>query len=183
MNDGKYTKIIQLRTPSKRSQTFVIDLISASVLLVVSLAIFFTYYFTSDPGDSLFDSVFEVSNAMSTLEINDLNNEFVRDLFISQKILDVDNTILQQISDFYVRGNSVDAINLTQEIAGIYLSGNIGYEIVLLDNINNVSVSLDSLSLNSKNSSRTVVAIDKRIFGFSGTTPYVHTYTFEVWRR
>lgn len=162
------------------SQVFVIDLIAGSVLAIVSFAIFFTYYYQSDPPQSLYDDIFEFSNALSTIKINDLNNDFVRDLFISQKISDVDNTILQQISNFYEIGNLIDAQNLTQEMTSLYLTRKIGYE-VNLDNGTHLHILDSSTNFGSKENARIVVSVDKKIIGFTNQSPYIHTYTFEAW--
>lgn len=163
-------------------QVFIIDLITASVLAILTFGIFFTYYFFADPPESLYNDVFELSDAMATIKINDLNNDFVRDLFIAQKITDIDNTILQQISDFYVKGNIVDAQNLTQELTNLYVTKKIGFQIIL--NNGSSSLVLDSSNrFGSKDNARTIVNLEKRIVGFSETNPYIHTYEFEAWRR
>ena len=163
-------------------QVFIIDLITASVLAVLTFGIFFTYYYFADPPESLYNDVFELSDAMATIKINDLNNDFVRDLFIAQKITDIDNTILQQISDFYMKGNLADAQNLTSELTKLYVTKKVGFQITL--NNGTSSLILDSSNrFGSKDDARVIVNLEKRIVGFSDSNPYIHTYEFEVWRR
>ena len=166
---------------NRKSQVFILDLVTSSVLAVVTFGIFFTYYYYSDPPTSLYDDLYDVSSAMSTLKINDLNNDFVRKLFIEQKITDVDNTILQQISVFYLQGNISDAIELVEEMSNSYIHKKVGYQIVLQIN-DSEKVVLDSDSLSTKSQSNNIAKIEKQIIGFYDSKPYAHQYTFEFWR-
>lgn len=170
---------------NKNSQIFLLDFIFATVLIIVSIGTFFVYYSLSDPQEDLFDIVYRLSNTMSSTQINDLNNEFVRDLFISGEVTNIDNTILQQISEFYERGETDLAKNLTQQVVSTYLIDRIGYEITLVE-LNSATPTpevLDSSgSFLDRDESKTVATIQRQIIGFQGPNPYVHRYTFEVWR-
>lgn len=167
---------------SKKSQIFMIDFITASVLFVISVTIFFSYYYISDSPESLYDVVFDLSDVMSNLQINSLNNDYVRLLFVQQKINDIDNTIIQQISDFHERGMANEALNLTNEITSIYITDQIGYSITLNDS--GTIVLLDNSSqFGTRLSARNIAVIQRQIIGIENVTPYVHIYTFEVWRK
>lgn len=175
--DGvKYTK----------SQIFLLDFIFASILFVISIGIFFIYFSFSEPQEDLYEVVYRVSSLMSSTKINDLNNDYVRDLFIAREIRNIDNTLLQQISEFYVRGDLIKAQNLTREIAGIYILERIGYSISFEyeESINTINtVELDNSTIFPRDEARTLATIQRRIIGFDeGNNPYIHTYIFEVWR-
>lgn len=167
---------------NKKSQIFMLDFITAVVLFVISITIFFSYYYISDPTESLFDVVFDLSDTFSSLQINKLNNDYVRSLFIEQKINDIDNTILQQISDFHERGMPDDAQNLTKEITNIYITEQVGYSIMLDDSITQVLLD-NSSKFGSRADARNIAVIQRQIIGIENVTPYVHVYTFEVWRK
>ncbi|MFP4401703.1 MAG: hypothetical protein ACLFPL_00585 [Candidatus Nanoarchaeia archaeon] len=170
-------------TNNSKSQIFMLDLIVATVLLVVSISIFFTYFIITDSQEDLFDIVTRLSNSMSGTQINDLNNEFVRDLFINQEIRNIDNTILQQISEFENTGKSVLAKNLTNELTEVYIQEGIGYNITLITSTGATPIELDSSEQYAQRTSASSVAsIQRQVTGFNETDFYIHQYIFEVWR-
>lgn len=177
--------ILNIKKYNNNSQIFLLDFIFATVLIIVSIGTFFVYYSLFDPQEDLFDIVYRLSNTMSSTQINDLNNDFVRDLFINREITNIDNTILQQTSEFYERGNLTLARNLTEQITATYLVDRIGYEITLVDlgpTTPTPEVLDSSGSFLDKDESKTVARIQRQIIGFQDSNPYVHRYTFEVWR-
>lgn len=167
---------------SNNSQIFLLDFIFATVLIIVSLGTFLAYYSLSDPQEDLFDIAYRLSDTMSTTNINELNNDFVRNLFINREITNVDNTLFQQISEFYQRGEYSLADNLTKEITDSFLIERIGYEITVFNGSGSSRV-LDnsSLALN-RDESKTVASVQRQIFGFQDNNPFTHVYEIEVWR-
>lgn len=168
---------------NKFSQIFLLDFIFATVLIVVSVGTFFVYYSITDPQEDLFDITYRLSNTMSSTYINELNNDFVRSLFISREITNIENTILQQISEFYEKGEFNLADNLMSNVVDTYLIDRVGYEIELLDVGDSTTRVLDSSgNYLDKNDSKTIASIQRQIIGFEGDNPFIHRYTFEVWR-
>ena len=164
------------------SQIFIVDLITATVLLVISVVIFFSYYSLSSPDESLYDTALELSTSFSSTQINSLNNDYIRTLFVEQKINDIDNTLFQQISDFHIRGMSEDAENLTREITELFVTEQIGYTIIL-DDFTLETELISSSLFGSKSQARNVAVIERQIIGIENSTPYIHIYTIEVWRQ
>lgn len=175
------TNFTKIRNYHKSSQIFLLDFIVATVLIVVSVGTFFVYYSFTDPQEDLFDTAYRLSNVMSSTKINDLNNDFVRDLFINRKITNIDNTLYQQISDFHQSGDTNLAINLTEQVVDTYLIDRIGYNITL-DNGTSI-IELDSSGVFlSQDESKTVASVQRQVFGFEDSDPFLHVYTIEVWR-
>lgn len=173
-NDHKY---------NKNSQIFLLDFIFATVLIIVSVGTFFVYFTVTDPQEDLFDITYRLTNTMSSTYINELNNDFVRDLFINREVTNIENTILQQVSEFYERGEFILADNLTSNVVDTYLVERVGYEIELLDVDSGTTRILDSSgSYLDKDDSKTVATIQRQIIGFEGDEPFIHRYSFEVWR-
>ncbi|MCH8520083.1 MAG: hypothetical protein LAT82_04995 [Nanoarchaeota archaeon] len=169
---------------NKKSQIFIIDLILAFVIVVVTIGVIAANYVNTDSQRDLFDIAFRTSNSMGSIGINDLNNEYVRQLFIQQRIQNIDNTIIQQISDFYIRGETEYARNLTNEISQIYIPNSVGYNITLIDVTNEgVIFELDSNQrFGSREESDSIASIEKQIIIFRGVESYFHRYKIEVWR-
>ena len=168
---------------NKNSQIFLLDFIFATVLIVVSVGTFFIYFSATDPQEDLFDITYRLAELMSSTEINELNNDFVRNLFINREVTNIENSILQQISEFYERGNLTLAANLTSNTVDTYLIERVGFEIELLDVDSGAVEVLDSSgSFLDKNESKTVATIQRQIIGFEDGEPFIHRYNFEVWR-
>ena len=171
---------------SKKSQIFIIDLILATVILIVTFGVIAANYVNTDSQRDLFDIAFRTSNSMGAIGINDLNNEYVRQLFINQRIQNIDNTIVQQISDFYIRGMNDYAENLTREVSQTYIPNSVGYTVTLID-ISSLGepeeIILDSNErFGTRNESSTIASIEKQVILFMDSDFFVHRYRIEVWR-
>ena len=180
-----YSILIKKFSNFKNSQIFIIDLILASVILIVTFGVIVANYVNTDSQRDLFDIAFRTSNSMGSIGINDLNNEYVRQLFINQRIQNIDNTIIQQISDFYVRGMDDYAENLTREVSQIYIPNSVGYTVTLIDisSAGNPELILDSNErFGTREESSTIASIEKQILLFVDSNVYVHRYRIEVWR-
>jgi flagellar basal body-associated protein FliL len=168
---------------NSKSQIFMLDLIVAVVLIVVSLGIFFTFFINTDSQADMYDVVSQLTESMSSTKINDLNNQFVRDLFIDQEIRNIDNTILQQVSEFENTGRRELAQNLTKELTNVYIQDKIGYNITLKTSVSGTPIILDSSQrYASREEAKAVASIQRQVTGFNETDFYIHQYNFEVWR-
>ncbi|NCC70837.1 hypothetical protein EOM09_04595 [bacterium] len=168
----------------KKSQIFIFDIFVAFLILLISLLIFFSYFVDSQRSDNLFNLNLEIMNGFTQTKINDLNNVEIRKMFISGEIRNVENSIAQQVAEFY----SLNKIELAENLSKIYLSSISSRNINFLVSIKNGSLSYDELysysALNSVNSEEALrsSSLQRTIFIFSknGANSKTQKYTFKI---
>ena len=171
---------------NKHSQIFIIDLILASVIIIVTFGVVLSTYLSSESQRDLFDIAFRASNSMASIGINDLNNDFVRELFVNQQIQNIDNTLLQQVSEFYVRGQNDLGQQLAEQISEIYFPSTVSFEIELV-NITNPN-SIHTIPIYNRTrfgiseDSSSIASIEKQIIVFTNDDIFFHRYDIRVWR-
>lgn len=168
-----------------KSQVFLFDLIVASVILIVGFGLISQYFVSEGDNLNIYGMGFEFMSLLFTLDVNS-NNEY-KHLFIDGKITNIDNTMAQQIAEFYFLGESDELIsNFSRDFITNYIIGKVNYNFTLIDDsggvyelysLNNQSdVSLDE-SMNAAKFSRTVL-------GFYNRTHYYgpYTITLDIWQ-
>lgn len=112
---------------SNRSQIFIFDLIFASIIIIVSVAIVLSYYNNNFDNTDLYSYNSQILNGFTETELNSLNSDEIRQFFIDGKIINIHNTLAQQVVDFYENNKTSDAKILTE----IYLKDLISKEMNL----------------------------------------------------
>ena len=116
---------------SKRAQIFMIDGLIAFTIIIISLGVFFFFYSMTISNKEIYEYTQTLLEKLTETNINAFNNPEVRELFISQKITNIENTLAQQIVLFYDSGTLEGeelAKNLTKflitsyEKRGIYIN-------------------------------------------------------------
>jgi len=156
------------------------DLIFSMVIIVISLGIVLSYFTNTSVNQDIFELNKQILKSFTQTKINSLNEQFIRDLFISGKIKNIKNTVAQQVSEFYYLKNYSLAKNLTK----IYLKNYANPEINLNISLNNGT---DTFVLFSKVNSGVIfknsdiISVSKRsILGFINQTDYYGPYEIEV---
>lgn len=96
---------------SRKSQIFMFDFIFAVVLLIVAVSIILSYLGSTTENVNIYDLNLKVMESVTSTKINSLNDEEIRNFFKERKIVSVDNTIAQQISEFYYFNQNNITIN------------------------------------------------------------------------
>lgn len=91
---------------NKKSQIFIFDLIFAFIILIVSLGLFYAYYLDVDENEQLYDLNMDILNGFTNTKINNLNDDGIRDLFIQNKIRNIENSVAEQVVEFYINNNT-----------------------------------------------------------------------------
>lgn len=164
----------------KISQIFLFDLILSMVIVLVSVSLIALYYSNVTSNEDISTANNNFVEAFSKTKINNLNNDEIRNLFLEGKIRNIENTIAQQVSEFYFNNSEIEAINLTKIIAKDYFSEQVNVQIILIDG--GTSVTLYNQTIKRKEDAQVVSTFDRNIFGFYENNPYgPYTITSEVW--
>lgn len=164
----------------KVSQIFLFDLILSVVIVIVSVSLIALYYSSVISNDDIYTINDNFVEAFSKTKINDLNNDEIRSFFLQGRIRNIENTIAQQVSEFYFNNSNSDAINLTEIIARDYFSQQINVQIILYNQTD--SITLYNQTTKRKEDAQVVSTFDRNIFGFFENRPYgPYIITSEVW--
>ncbi len=115
------------RIKMKRSVYFTIDaLMSAGVLMAALMLISSAYISETRPPSNSF-AADDLLMVLSNLRVSEINNSYVSSLISSGYITKLNNTILEQIGEFWAEGNAEKARNLTSQFIQDYMPASIGY--------------------------------------------------------
>lgn len=171
---------------NKGGQIFIFDLILSFIVLVLSVSLIYNYYLNVDIGDDVYELNKNILDGFTNTKINSLNNKEIRDMFIAGEIKNIENTVAQQVAEFYYIGNSILAENLTQVFVEDYLDKQMNFNLtieeegsgivdVLFLNLNRPEIGFDDSSI--------VSARQRIIFGFNSSQvygPYIFRTT--IWK-
>ncbi len=162
------------------------DMILSIVIIIVSLGIIFSYFTTTNENVDIYTYNYQILSGFTQTKINTLNNEEVREMFIDNKIKNIDNTVAQQVGEFYHTGNTSYAENLTRIFVEDYVNKQMSFRV----SISNSTVPLNFTVLfedikNDLNSTEdgTISSVTQRtIFGFiDKDTVYSDIIKIEIW--
>lgn len=116
---------------TKKTQIFIFDMIFAVIILILALSLYYTYFLHVDDNSKMHELNIDILNRFTNLNINSLNNQGVRNLFIQGKIQNIEHTVAQQVVEFYHEGNTGDAENLTSIFIADYITKDLHFMLSL----------------------------------------------------
>jgi len=166
-----------------KSQIFIFDLIFSVVIIIVSLGIVGSYFVNTNYNVDIYDLNNQILNGFTQTKINSLNSLEIRKMFINNQIKNIDNTVAQQVGEFYYLGNISLAKNLTTVFIKDYLSRQMNFNLTFYNDSNIANpITLYSKINNGVNykDSQITSSTSRTIFGFINTSNYYGPYTFKV---
>lgn len=171
---------------SKKSQIFIFDMIFAFVVFIVSIGLFYSYYVGVDENINIYDLNMNVLNGFTNTRINALNDKEIREFFIANKIRNIENTVAQQVVEFYVnnKDNPDDAKKLTRIFIEDYLDKQMNFRLTL-ENESGVVENGDLYFANNRpdipfENATITTSSSRLIFGFENQTHFYGPYIFKV---
>ena len=125
---------------SRIGQIFMFDLIFSFVILIVFFAISFAYYSDTSDTESLYELNQDIMNRFTTVKINSLNSQEIRDFFKTSRIRNVENRVSQQVVEFYHYGDILSAQNLTRVFVSSYDSRSLFIDVLIKNQTNEFSL-------------------------------------------
>jgi len=117
----------------KKGFLFTIDSIIGASIIITGILLINSFYIFEPSYTSISYTSHDLINALSRLKISEVNNLYVDELISSGEITNTDNSILEQIGEFWV----LNKADLCQELAENITSGlfpsNIGLSIAIGD--------------------------------------------------
>ncbi len=167
----------------KKSQIFIFDLIFATVMIFVSIGIFFTYFSETRSNSDLYSINYEILNSFTTTNINSLNDKVIRDMFENGEIRNKDNTIAQQVGEFFYLGKEDLAIELTDVFVNNYISLQMNYNITISNSSETLVLKSSNNNLNLVNAS-IASASNRLVIGFIDKDSFYGPYdlSIKIWQ-
>lgn len=183
MKNYCFNKLFFLNKSSK-SQIFMFDLILASLILIVTVGIVFSYYISTTENVDIYDYNYEILSGMTQTKINSLNSVEIRQMFIENKIKNIDNTVAQQIGEFYHQGEIDLARNLTTIYIEDYVNKQMNFRVTIYNQTNEEVLFEDVKNGKNESDSGSILSVTQRtVFGFidKDTTYGPDTIKIEIW--
>lgn len=162
------------------------DLMLSFIILILSVSLIYSYYINVDLSEDVYELNKNILDGFTNTRINSLNSLDIRNMFIAGDIKNIQNTVAQQVAEFYFSGDSVKAGELTQVFIEDYLDNQINFNLtiekegggvvdVLYSKLNRPQISFEKSGI--------VSARQRIIFGFNNSEvfgPYV--FRTMIWK-
>ncbi len=156
----------------KKGVYFTLDALFASLLIGIALVIS-SQYFISDidqPQVNYYSK--DVVASLSTIKIFELNDTYIESLISSGEITNLNNTVIEQIGEFYVLNKTGLANNLSKIISDKLVPDKFGFEILVDDESVYINQS-DALTQSELVSSRRLISGIEKFKPIRGATSKV----------
>ena len=166
----------------KKAQIFMLDFILSIVVLVIAFVIVFSYFGSTTPNKNIYDLNNEIVNAFTTTKINSLNDENIRLYFTAQKIKNVENTIAQQVGEFYFLNQTSDAQGLTRDFMSIYISNQVNINVLIVNNSDEISIFNKTNKGSSFQGSQISSTTNRLVLGSYNGSLYSYEFSVRLWQ-
>lgn len=154
----------------KKGVFFTIDALLASGIIILAIVLISKFYYSEQQTTNINYASKDMVNVFSSMTVDGVNNEYVKSLISSGLITDTNNTLIEQIGDFWANDNIGLAKNFTKNLTEDIIPKNYGF-----------SVLVDGEEVYSRNISvtKSLVSTRKIISGIAKAKP-TNGYTARV---
>ena len=120
----------------KKGYIFTTDALIALSVIVLTLIVASSVYL-SRPGSMLNKGYFsqDLLDVLSDMNINETNNHYVGSLITGKVITNLDNSVLEQIGEFWAEGQQEIAMNIFSNLSDGLIPENYGYGLWIDDEL------------------------------------------------
>ena len=115
----------------KRGFFFTIDSLVGASIIIIGLLLVNSFYIVEPSYTSLDYTSHDLISALSTLRINEVTNPYVDELISAGEITNTDNSILEQIGEFWVLNKTELCQGLAENMTFGLFPSNIGFSIAI----------------------------------------------------
>jgi len=116
---------------SRKSVLFITDALIASGLLFLTLFVSANLYRNENPTISLQYMSEDMINVLSEMKISEINSTYVDALIAGGNISYLNNSVLEQIGEFWSEGNDQLALDFAQNMTELLIPDNFGYNLLI----------------------------------------------------
>ncbi|MBD3203092.1 hypothetical protein GF327_02260 [Candidatus Woesearchaeota archaeon] len=119
----------------KKSMFFTIDGLFAGILLASSLILIFSFFIEEQSSLQMNYYSKDIVNSLANLKINEINDSYVKSLIKNGNITNINNSVIEQISEFYVLNKTELSNNLSKILTEKIIPEKFGMQILVNDEI------------------------------------------------
>ncbi len=118
---------------SKKAIYFTLDALFAAILIGLAIMVSTKYFITETTQPQVNYYSGDIINCLSNIKISEVNNSYVKSLIAKGDIINLDNSLIEQIGEFYVLNNTELARNLSILVSNDLLPDKFGFEVLVND--------------------------------------------------
>ncbi|MBN2112078.1 VWA domain-containing protein, partial [Candidatus Woesearchaeota archaeon] len=122
-----------MRKIRKKAVFFTIDAFIASGILFVGLLIISSFHVNSQPTVHLSYLSEDITGVFSELKVSEINSPYVASLISDGNIVHLNNSVMEQIGEFWAENNNGLAQNFTEAVLGGIIPEKYGYSVLVDD--------------------------------------------------
>lgn len=120
---------------SKKSVFFTIDALLASGIIILSIVLISKFYYSEQQTANVNYASRDLINVFSALTVSQINNAYVQNLTASGIITNTNNTLIEQIGEFWSEESPELAANFTRNITEGVIPSNYGFSVLVNDEV------------------------------------------------
>ncbi|NTV23087.1 MAG: VWA domain-containing protein [Nanoarchaeota archaeon] len=114
----------------KKAFFFTIDALFAAILIILAIILATKFSISGVNHPQVYYYSSDIASCLSNIKVMELNDTYIKSQIVSGVIVNPDNSIIEQIGEFYVLNRSGDAENLSMIASGI-IPDKFGMEILI----------------------------------------------------
>ena len=139
----------------KKAIFFTIDSLLASGIVIIAILLVSSFYSAESESTNINYASRDLVRVFSAMSIGETDNGYVKSLISSGEIKNTNNTVLEQIGEFWETGKKSMSANLTKNLTEDIIPSNYGFSVL----INEENVYIRNLSINNALvSSRSIIS-------------------------
>ena len=146
----------------KKAFFFTIDSLLASGIVIAAVLLVSSFYIAEQEKSNVNYASSDIVKVFSSMKVGEINNDYVKSLIASGEISNTNNTILEQIGDFWAQEKMELALNFTQSVSEGILPAHYGLSVL---------VNEDLVYMKNVSSKKTLVASKNIISGIAKSKP------------
>ncbi|MBI4452528.1 hypothetical protein HY637_03800 [Candidatus Woesearchaeota archaeon] len=115
----------------KRGIFFTIDALLASGIIILSIILISNFYVYEQQKVNVNYAAQDMVRVFSSLTVGEVNNEYVKNLTLSGIISNTNNTLIEQIGEFWAEDNTELAKNFTKNLTESIIPDNYGFSVLV----------------------------------------------------
>ena len=115
----------------KKAVFFTIDSLLASGIIIIAILLVSEFYSSEQQKSNVNYASQDLVRVFSTMTVGEVDNEYVRTLILNSDITNTNNTILEQIGNFWADGKLELARNFTKNLTDSILPSAYGFSILV----------------------------------------------------
>ncbi len=117
----------------KKGIFFTLDALFATILIGIALIISSKYYISDVSQSQVNYYSQDIVNSLSNIKISEVNDSYVKSLISSGEIVNLENSVVEQIGEFYVLNKTDLARNLSVAVSKELIPDKFGFEMLVND--------------------------------------------------